>query len=339
MSRAIGDRSGVDPHRPGAERRGVVGILGHPLQLGLVPGDEQISAAVHPEAVPGLTGHPLEDVDRAVHQLDHGEVGPPVPVTLGGLVRRQRQWWPGVDDDHPGRFQRQRQVIGGGDPADPGSDHHHIRGVGHQVPRNSRTRSAMASAVNPSFSASTVSGAEAPNRSIPIFRPPVADDPLPSEGGGGLDRHPRRRAEHLLAIGLVLFEEELPAGQAHDAGLDTVAGEGLCGTQGRGDLGPGGDQRHRVPFPDHVPASGHSTRYRVESGEVLPGQDQGHRAVVAVQGDLPGLQRLVGVGGADHPDIRASHAARPGARSADGSARPHRGRPSRGCTPRSRARP
>src|SRR4051794_2457240 len=66
---------------------------------------------------------------------------------------------------------------------------------------------------------------------------------LPAESRALLDRHaggdPRR--QHLVAVGLVLLLEDLPAGKADHTGAD-LALQLLVSTEGELDLAAGGDQ-------------------------------------------------------------------------------------------------
>src|SRR3954451_662899 len=69
------------------------------------------------------------------------------------------------------------------------------------------------------------------------------DVPLPAEGRSLLDRDPGGdlRRQHLVAVGLVLLLEDLPAGEADDAGAD-LAPQLLMSPERELDLAAGGDQ-------------------------------------------------------------------------------------------------
>src|SRR5690606_1922089 len=80
-----------------------------------------------------------------------------------------------------------------------------------------------------------------------------ADDPLPSEGGGPLDRHSGDPLpEDLCAIVLVLGEEELPAREADHSCSNPVFGQEIGRLEGDVDLAAGGDQNDVVTVPEDV---------------------------------------------------------------------------------------
>ena len=141
---------------------------------------------------------------------------------------------------------------------------------------------------------------------MPRFRPHTAVrrsqpkvDPASSEARG------RPSPSTDSAVGLVLGEEGLPAGQAHHPEAPPLGGQQVGGGQGQRHLGPGGDQHRVGAVAQHVAAAVHPAFLAgaVEHRQVLAGQDQGGGAVGAVQRQFPGLGGLPGVGGAHHPEV------------------------------------
>ena len=150
-------------------------------------------------------------------------------------------------------------------------------------------------------------GAEGVHPDLDAVRSNVA---IPAQRRGLLDRDPRgdARRQDLVAVGLVLAVEELPAGQADHTRADALAAQLLVGGERQRDLAAGGDQDHlgvaALGVGEHVAAAaqalGRGVLGAVEDRHVLAGEDQGDRLVAAVDRHPPGLGDLVGVGGADH---------------------------------------
>ena len=133
---------------------------------------------------------------------------------------------------------------------------------------------------------------------------------LPAERGGGLDREawaPRAAAPTSR------YASSCSAKSSHD-GIDTtrVATPSAASRRGRLDahvhLAAGADEHEvglAVGLDEHVAAPQHAlvAGGALEHGHVLAGEDERGRAV-AVDGDAPRLRRLVGVGRADHAQLR-----------------------------------
>ena len=120
-----------------------------------------------------------------------------------------------------------------------------------------------------------------------------------------------RWGQHLVLVGVVLALEELPAGQADDARGDSVGDELLMGLDGQRDLAAGRDQDHlgvALGVGEHIAAAaqpiGRGVLRAVQDRDVLAGENERHRLVVAVHRRPPGLGDLVGVGGANHVQTR-----------------------------------
>ena len=114
--------------------------------------------------------------------------------------------------------------------------------------------------------------------------------------------------EHLAPVVVGLVGEQLPRRERHHPGGDAVRGQLVGGGQAELDLAAGADEddpgRAAVRVAQHVGAAGHALGGQPgrvgQDGERLAGQDEGG-GTVAVDGDAPGLGRLVGVGRPDHP--------------------------------------
>ena len=141
-----------------------------------------------------------------------------------------------------------------------------------------------------------------PARLEPADRRPGLDGEAGAHGGW----------QHLVAVVLRLGLEQLDAGHRDDAHLDAIRGERLGGVQRSRQLGACGDQDQlgRLALgrvPQHVAAALQQLRcsdlVAVERGDVLAGQKQGDGAVLTLQRGLPGGGGLVGVAGADHPQV------------------------------------
>ena len=114
-----------------------------------IGGGEEIAAPVETEPAATLALDPLQQVDAAVHERDHGvpRPRPPVAVALRGLVAGQRQGVAGLDEDDAVHALPHREVEGGGDAGDARADDDDLgRGaahVGSSNPRLFQNRSRM----------------------------------------------------------------------------------------------------------------------------------------------------------------------------------------------------
>ncbi len=146
-------------------------------------------------------------------------------------------------------------------------------------------------------------------------------------------------------VGALRFEQ-LDAGHRHHPHARPLAGKRPAACKRERDLRAGRDQdqlRRALArgrgIPQHVTAALELARLpeplavAIEHGDVLPGQQQRHRPVLAFERHPPGLRGLVRIAPGGSPTARGSRAAPRSARPAGASARPRRGRPSRASTP------
>ena len=135
---------------------------------------------------------------------------------------------------------------------------------------------------------------------------------VPAEGAGRLDGqagHPG--GQHLVPVVVGLARRTGPrTGSDTTRAAMPVGGQQVGGGQAQLDLAAGADQDHLGRpvrgLAQDVAAPGHAVGGPLgrlgQDRELLSGQDQGG-GPVAVDGDPPGLGRLVGVGRPDHPQV------------------------------------
>ncbi len=117
--------------RPGAKALAFSGSLLQTPGRSRVTGQKDITAAVEVKEVVTLHRQGLQEVDAAVHEVDHGVVGPgpPIAVALRRFVTGQRHGLARVHEDDVRHTVFDGEVVRGGDPGDPRAADNHIGGV------------------------------------------------------------------------------------------------------------------------------------------------------------------------------------------------------------------
>lgn len=92
----------MDPQRAGSQRGRFLGGTPEVRNARWIGRDKEVAPAAKVESVVGFAGELFEDVDAPVHEIDHGipRPGPPVAVTLGGLVTGQAERGTLVNQNH-----------------------------------------------------------------------------------------------------------------------------------------------------------------------------------------------------------------------------------------------
>ena len=129
---------------------------------------------------------------------------------------------------------------------------------------------------------------------------------LPTHGYPGFDGDPGldRGWQHRILVLLRLLFEQFPTGHADHSGADSLLGQFVIGFYGKLNLRAGTDYDDigvdSVRVQQYVSAFGQFSRVTrdraVVNWQSLAGEQQGHRPVPSLQGDLPGLSGLVGIG-------------------------------------------
>ncbi len=113
-----------------------------------------------------------------------------------------------------------------------------------------------------------------------------------------------------MAIFRRLFIKELPAGQRHNPGGNALLLQYFSSGQNQRNLGTTGNEqglqrslfgRQNIASESHT--FGRTMTVAVDNRQVLPGQDQRRWPLAVSEGNLPGHNRLVGVGGADDSQL------------------------------------
>ncbi len=138
-----------------------------------------------------------------------------------------------------------------------------------------------------------------------------ADILVPEIGVARLDGHARQaRGQHLAAVGRILTVEGVGAGHGDHARCDTLFGQHALRLEGNFHLRAGGDQRDlrlaALRFGQHIAAARNGALgvFRVRGrDQILPRQQQGAGAVLALDGVLPGDGGFEHVGRAPHVQI------------------------------------
>ncbi len=126
-----------------------------------------------------------------------------------------------------------------------------------------------------------------------------------------LDGHARQACgQHLVAVGRILAVEGVGAGHGDHAGRDALFGQHALRLERDFHFGAGGDQHDlrlaALRFGQHIAAARNSAFgvFRVRGGdEILPRQQQGAGAMLALDGVLPGHRGFEHVGRAPHIQI------------------------------------
>ena len=203
----------------------------------------------------------------------------------------------------------------------------------------SRAAWATRSTVKPNSSSRSLSGAER-RRSASRCSCRVAHVLGPAEGRGLLDRYAGLDVgrQDVVAVRRILVVEELPAGHAHDAGLDAFLRRAFRRRPTQSEtslpvpiritsgLPSGGVGQDVSPLGQ---AGGRGVLRAVEGGQVLTREDQHGGLVAQLHDQLARPRRPRWRRRAGSPPGRESRAGTEVARSADGSGRPRRRRSSR----------
>ena len=79
-----------------------------------VTGQEDVAPSVHPDRVPTLRRHFLQQVDAPADEPEHGQVGPPVAIGFGPVRAGQGKRRPFVDEHDVPHAAANDEMIGGG---------------------------------------------------------------------------------------------------------------------------------------------------------------------------------------------------------------------------------